>query len=156
MVCQSVRRLDQRGFSLAELLVVIAVIGILAAMAFPLMMTYVRSSTVRAGAQELRTGLNRAKQLAITLRQNVCVQPFGGTGYQFRQNTCAGALLAAANITGADSTGTFRLQNNVTVTSGAPATFTPLGSATLAGTYTVTGSPGNTLNVTVSVAGRIQ
>ncbi len=157
MVCQSVRRLDQRGWTLAELLVVIAVIGILAAMTIPLMMTYVRSSTVRAGAQELRTGLNRAKQLAITLRQNVCVQP-AGTGYQFR-NTCpGGALLPTANITGADSTGTFRLQNNVTVTSGAPATFTPLGSATLAGTYTVTGPPPppNTLNVTVSVAGRIQ
>ncbi len=154
MVSERIRHLDQRGWSLAELLVVIAVIAILAAITIPFFVTYLQSSTVRAGAQEMRTGLNQAKQLAITLRQNVCVQP-AGTGYQFRNACPAGALLPAANITGADSTGTFRLQNNVTVTSVAPATFTPLGSATLAGTYTVTGPSGNFLTVTVSVAGRI-
>lgn len=156
MVSARIRRLDQGGWTLAELLVVIAVIGILVAMSIPLFASYLRSSTVRAGAQEMRTALNRGKQLAITLRQNICVQPVAN-GYQYRQNTCGlvpGAL-PATTVPGTDGTGTLRLQNSVTVTSGAPVTFTPLGNATLAGTYTVTGSPGNTLNITVSAAGRI-
>ena len=157
MVSERIHRLDQRGWSLAELLVVIAVIAILAAIAIPSFVTYLQSSTVRAGAQEMRTGLNQAKQLAITTRQNICVQPVGN-GYQFRQNTCAGPVVPATLALGADGTGTFRLQNNVVVTvspGNVAPVFTPLGAAAPAGQLTVTGPAGNALTVTVSVAGRI-
>ena len=75
-----------------ELLVVMAVIAILATFAIPTMWGYIRSATVRAGAQEMRTALQQAKQLAIRNRQNICVQPVLN-GYQYRQNTCAGAVL---------------------------------------------------------------
>ena len=157
MVSERIRRLDDRGYNLAELLVVTAIIAILTAMSIPLFTTYLQSSTVRAGAQEMRTGLNWARQLAITLRQSICVQPVGGTGYQFRQTTCAGAVVPPASVPGADATGTVRLQNNVvlTVSQGNVApVFTPLGGAQ-AGQLTVTGPSGNSLTVTVSPAGRI-
>lgn len=158
MVFERIRQLDDRGWSLVELLVVIAVIAILSAVAIPLFMTYLRSSNVSAGAQEMRTAMNRAKQLAITQRQPICVQPFGGNGYQFRQNTCLGALVPAATAPGADATGTFRLANDVTVTVSAgnvAPVFTPLGGATPAGQLRVTGRAGNFLTVTVSGTGRI-
>ncbi len=162
MVSARIRRLDQGGWTLAELLVVIAVIGILVAMSIPLFASYLRSSTVRAGAQEMRTALNRGKQLAITLRQNICVQPVAN-GYQYRQNTCAGApLLPVAGVginnpvPGADGTGTFRLQNNVVVTVQTVApVFTPLGNAATPGILRVTGPNVNFLTVTISAAGRI-
>lgn len=159
MVSERIRRLDQRGWSLAELLVVIAVIAILAAIAIPSFITYMQSSTVRAGAQEMRTGLNQAKQLAITLRQNIGVCPVPN-GYQFLQNTCnpPGPLVPAANRIGADGAGTFRLQNSVVVTvspGNVAPVFTPLGAAAPAGQLRVTGPSGNFLTVTVSVAGRI-
>jgi prepilin-type N-terminal cleavage/methylation domain-containing protein len=156
MVSQRLRRLDQKGWSLAELLVVIAVIAILTALSIPLFVTYLQSSAVRAGAQELRIALNRAKQLAITLRQPICFQPIAN-GYQFRQVTCAGAALPATQAPGADGTGTFRLQNNVVVTINTAApVFTPLGNAAPAGQLRVTGPSGNFLTVTVTAAGRIQ
>ena len=166
MVSERVRQLDDRGWSLAELLVVIAVIAILSAVAIPLFMTYLRSSNVSAGAQEIRTAMNRAKQLAITQRQPICVcappicVPAVGNGYQFRQNTCVplGALVPAATAPGSDSTGTFRLANNVTVTvspGNVAPVFTPLGGATPGGQLRVTGRAGNFLTVTVSGAGRI-
>jgi len=164
MVSTRIRRLDQGGWSLAELLVVIAAIGILAAMSIPLFASYQRSSTVRAGAQEMRTALNRGKQLAITLRQNICVCATptcvlpGGNGYQYRQNTCAGAALPATTVPGTDGTGTLRLQNGVVVTvnaASAPPIFTPLGNASQAGQLRVTGPDGNFLTVTISAAGRI-
>lgn len=154
MVSERIRHLDQRGWSLAELLVVIAVIAILAAITIPFFVTYLQSSTVRAGAQEMRTGLNQAKQLAITNRQNICVQPVGN-GYQFQPTLCGNPPLI---LPGADGTGTFRLQNNVVVTvspGNAAPVFTPLGAAAPAGQLRVTGPSGNFLTVTISVAGRI-
>lgn len=158
MVSERVRQLDDRGWTLAELLVVIAVIAVLTALAIPLFITYLQSSSVRAGAQEMRTALNRGKQLAITLRQNICVQPVGGNGFQFLQNTCLGALVPATTAPGSDATGTFRLQNNVVVAvspGNVAPVFTPLGGAAPGGQLRVTGPAGNFLTVTVSGAGRI-
>jgi prepilin-type N-terminal cleavage/methylation domain-containing protein len=155
MVSERIRRLDDRGWTLAELLVVIAVIAIVTAVSAPLFVSYMQGATVRAGAQELRTALNGAKQLAITLRQSICLQPTGGSAYQFRKATCAGAVVSATEAPGADATGTFRLQNSVVLTVNTAPVFSPLGGAAPAGIFTVTGSTGNSLTVTVSSAGRI-
>ena len=155
MVSERIRRLDDRGWTLAELLVAIAVIGILTAVSAPLFVSYLQSATVRAGAQETRTALNGAKQLAITLRQPICLQPAGGNAYQLHKTTCAGAVVLALEAPGADATGTFRLQNGVVLTVNTAPVFSPLGGAAPAGQFTVTGSAGNSLTVTVSTAGRI-
>ncbi len=139
-----------------ELLVGIAIIGILAAITIPVIARYTRAATIRAGAQEMRTALLQAKQLAITQRQNICVQPVAVPfpGYQFRQNTCAAG--AAIVMPGTDGTGTFRLQNNVSVAVLAgPPVFTPLGAAAPEGQLQVTGPSGDTLTITVSAAGRV-
>ncbi|MEK7364992.1 MAG: prepilin-type N-terminal cleavage/methylation domain-containing protein, partial [candidate division NC10 bacterium] len=148
MVSQRIRRLDRGGWSLLELLVVVAVIGIMAAIAIPFFASYWRSAAVRAGTQEMRTALLQAKQLAITRRQNICVQPVAVPfpGYQFRQNTCGAG--AAIVMPGTDGTGTFRLQNNVTVAVLAgPPVFTPLGAAAPGGQFQVTGPAGNFLTI---------
>ena len=155
MVSQRIRRLDRGGWTLLELMVVCAIIGILAAITIPVIARYTRAATIRAGGQELRTALLQAKQLAITRRQNICVQPVAlpFNGYQFRQNNCAGAAIVMA---GTDGTGTFRLQNTVTVVALAgPPVFTPLGAANTAGQFQVTGPSGDTLTITVSAAGRV-
>ena len=158
MILERVRHLDDRGFSFAELLVVVAIIAILSTMTIPYIVTYLRSSTATAGAQEMRTAMHRARQLAITLRQPICVQPVANA-YQFRRKTTCLAVdvVLPTDAPGADATGTFRLQNNVVVavSSGNQApVFTPLGGAT-AGQLTVTGPTGSFLTVTVSGSGRI-
>jgi type II secretory pathway pseudopilin PulG len=138
-----------------ELMVVIAIIGILAAITIPVMAGYLRAATVRAGAQEMRTALQQAKQLAITRRQNICVQavavPFPGYQFQF------GGVAIVLPGTDTAGTGTFRLQNTVTVglISPGPPCFTPLGAAVPGGQFQVTGPAGNFLTITVSGAGRI-
>ena len=80
----------ESGFSLAELVVVMAVIGIVTVLAVPMMMSYWRTSTLMAGAREFATALNGARELAIRENRNVCVTT-DGTRLQYRLDTCVAA-----------------------------------------------------------------
>ena len=157
MVSERLRRLDRGGWTFVEVLLVVAIIGILAGMSIPLFVRYWQSAAVRAGAQEMRVGLQQAKQLAIRNRQNICVFPVAPNGYRYLQNTCGGAAIV---MPGTDGAGTFHLQQtNVTLACvtcpGGGITFRPLGDSAQGGTLSVTRLGGNPLNVRVTVAGQI-
>jgi type IV fimbrial biogenesis protein FimT len=142
------------GFTLIELIVVVAMIGILAVLATPTLISYWRSSTTASGANELATMLNRARQLAIAGNQNYCAE-LSGTNVRYRQGSsaaCAGGAIWVG--TGTRSDGTIPLANNLTVTGG-PVVFTSLGAAALAGTFTVTNPNGGTRSVVVAASGRV-
>lgn len=66
MIFRQSRAGGQRGFTIAELLVVIAMIGVLTAAAFPVFANFLQAQRTRGAAQELVNLLNQAKQLAIT------------------------------------------------------------------------------------------
>lgn len=130
-----------------------AITAIITIVAMPSLLTYWRSATTRAAAQELAAGLNRARQLAISQNQSICVE-VGGAQYRYRIGGCAGAIWAGS---GAKATGYFALANNVTVTSNANPVFDYLGAATPAATFTVTNPVGGgTRTVAVSASGRVQ
>jgi type IV fimbrial biogenesis protein FimT len=142
----------QSGFSLYELLITVAVIGILAFVAIPFLLTYLQSATVNWASREIQSALNRAKMLAVTTRQNICVQVVTG-GYRFRTGNCAGATWRGP---GTDAAGTFRLRDSVTVSNtGSDPIFTPFGIASQTGTFTVNSSSGQTRTVTVLSTGRV-
>ncbi len=156
MVSRRPRQLDWRGISLAELMIVMSIIGVMAVLAFPLLMTYWRASTLEAGARELQSVLNDARQLAIKENTNVCVTNDGtrvqlhvGTG-----NPCGGTAWTGP---GTDASGWIRLANSVQVTgSTANVTFTYLGAASPAGTFTVRNpADGQTVCVVVATSGRL-
>src|ERR671930_2144930 len=67
----------QRGFSLPELMVVVGIVAVLAAIGLPTLLSYYRASTLTAGAQELQAILNSGRQLAISRNGWVCVQQAG-------------------------------------------------------------------------------
>ena len=154
MVRRGIMDVREAGFSLIELIVVIAMIGILAVLGTPMMISYWRTSTTTAAASELAASLNRARQLAIASNQNYCAD-VSGSNLRYRSNTttgCGGGAVWTGTGTRAD--GTVPLGNNVTV-AGGPVVFTSLGAAALAGTFTVTNPNGGTRNVVVAASGRV-
>jgi len=139
---------------LAELLVVFAVIGIMSLIAVPFLLTYTSGATIDYAARELQSGLNRAKLMAVTTRQPLCVQPAAG-GYRFFQNTtCTGTPWSGA---GTGANGAFNLTNGITVAlaSGANPVFNQFGVAVQTGVLRVSGPTGRTQTVSVQASGRV-
>ncbi len=145
--------LNRRGFTAAELLVVMAIVGILVATSVPWMITYWRAATLKAGAEELAAGLNRARQLAISQSRSVCVEVVGNQ-YRYRLNDCAGTVQTAP---GTDANGYYSMSNNMSITTNQNPIFGYLGAANPGATFTVTNPQGAaTRNVVVSASGRVQ
>lgn len=147
----------RRGFTLAELMVTVAVIGIVALAGTPYFLTYWQASKLRGGAEELATILNTARQLAIRNNTFVCVERQTGTNkvrFRVGNTACTGTAFVGA---GTNSSGDIDLSDNVDVSAAsANVVFNYLGSATTTGTYTVR-NPSNskTLSVVVASSGRV-
>ena len=156
MVPKHLRGVKEHGVTMAELLTVVAVVGIISAVGTPYFMRYVQSAALKAAAQELATIISGARQLAIARNTSVCVSLVSNqvtyrTGVS---NTCRGGTLYLGANTRAD--GTMTLDNNMTISgTTASVVFSSLGVAVPAGTYTVRNPTNSTLSVVVSSMGRV-
>ena len=145
--------LSGHGFSLAELLVVMAIISIVSATSVPWLITYWRAATTKAAAQELASGLNSARQLAVAKAQSVCFE-VSGSQYRFRLGGCTGTIWTGP---GSSADGLFRLANNIALTTNVNPVFDYLGAAVPGATLTVTNPQGSlSRTVVVSPSGRVQ
>lgn len=167
--------MSQQGFSLAELIVVVAVIGVLMAVGMPTFISYQRNATIKAGAQELVALLNQGRQFAVKENQTVCVNadvanPNYGTKVQYtlRSGTnCAASTKCTSNsytppcvltFAGSDASGYVTLSNRVEWRQ--PSTdiyFTYLGAAGIGGTALLRAvdNTASTSTVTIAVSGRV-
>lgn len=142
----------QRGFQLVELLIIVAIIGILTAISVPFLVTYLQAATLKGQAESVATWLNQGRQLAIRNNQSVCAD-IDGAGMHYHLVNCTGTVWVG---TGTNSSGYVPFPAGITMSVAAPAVFTYLGAAAPAATYTITQtSSGRTITVTVSTTGRI-
>ena len=148
-----VLRVGQHGFTAIEVAVVMAVTGIVITAAMPSLMTYWRAAATKAAAEELVTGLNAARQLAIAKARSVCFEVSGGK-YRFRTGGCSTGTIWTGPGTGVN--GFVSLANKVTLTTNVNPVFDYLGAAVPGGTLTVTNpQDGRTRSVVVSPSGRV-
>jgi prepilin-type N-terminal cleavage/methylation domain-containing protein len=159
--------MNARGFSLAELIVVAAVMGLVMAIGMPSFISYWRTSGLKAGAQEMVAVLNQGRELAIKENETVCVKGNSGVGtygtkVRFLRGNCSAASMCSttANVSpciwagpGTDSSGSITLSPRLEARPSSHVVFTYLGAATTGGTYTVRSIDNTSATATVTVAG---
>jgi prepilin-type N-terminal cleavage/methylation domain-containing protein len=141
------------GFSVMELVVVIALIGILFVMTVPFFLSYYQAAAARANVQEVITLFNQARELAIRQNDIVCVNMPTTTQMVFLLSSCAGTAWTGA---GTDAAGNINLPQGFTIGPLTNVTFNYLGAAGAATTYTMTNSTtGHTSTISIALTGRV-
>jgi type II secretion system protein H len=146
--------MNARGFTLAELMVVLAITGALATLVAPTLLSYARTAALQAAARELATSINLARQIAISRNTTVCVELAAPAYLRLKTGGCSGPVWTGA---GTDGSGAIKISDSAFhVTTTANVVFTSLGAASPAGTYTVTNPVSNgTRTVVVAATGRV-
>ncbi len=103
-MCKSRNRLTQAGYTLSELMVVVAVIGILAAITVPSFSGYLKRTRVEGSRNQLIADCYLARSLAISRRETITVvfaadsyQLINGGGTVFRTTPAADGVTFAAS-----------------------------------------------------------
>jgi len=147
--------MNARGFTLAELMVVLAITGVLATLVAPTLLSYARTAALQAAARELATSINLARQIAISRNTTVCVEVAAPTHLRLKTGGGGGTVWTGA---GTDGAGAIKISDSsgFHVSTTANVVFTSLGAASPAGTYTVTNPTRNgTRTVVVAATGRV-
>src|SRR5262245_26160392 len=147
----SATRQAESGFTLAELIVLIAVIGILSIMAIPSFLSYYQAATLRSGAQQFAVLINQAREIAIKENGSLCVKMSSPTQMRYARNNCGGPAWVG---TGTDAAGNISLPPRISAAAPAnPPIFNYVGSALPAATFTLTNiETGATLTVSVAAS----
>jgi Tfp pilus assembly protein FimT len=147
------------GYSLAELVVVIAVLGVTMGVALPSLWTYYQSAALRGAAEQTVSMLTNARQLAIRVNNIVCVT-FDANGMQYHVGTCTAAAYTGAET---DASGYIALPSGMTLSGTNNLCFNYLGAGAATpspcvanGTLTVTRAAGGTMSVTMATTGRVR
>ncbi|PYN33110.1 MAG: hypothetical protein DME01_19510 [Candidatus Rokuibacteriota bacterium] len=147
--------MNARGFTLAEIIVVLAITGALATLVTPALSSYARTAALQAAARELATSINLGRQVAISRNTTVCVEVASLTNIRLRTGGCGGAIWTGP---GTDGSGAIKISDSSTlqISTTANVVFTNLGAASPAGTYTLTNPVNNgTRTVVVAATGRV-
>jgi Tfp pilus assembly protein FimT len=153
-------RPDSAGFTVAELLVLVAVISILSAIGFPLYLSYSRAQETDGAARTIVVSMNQARQLAVMRGTSFSIET--QTNPNNRMRFCSGIVVPCPGGQvytgpGTDASGWRRLENSSRITVAPTITFSSLGAATAAGALRVQNSTATgSLDVCVSPSGRIR
>jgi type II secretory pathway pseudopilin PulG len=147
------RWVKDSGFSISELVVVIAVTGVLSVVMILFFLNYYQAAAARADVQQMMTLLNQAREIAIKQNDSVCVTFPGGSQMAFLVGGCEGTAWIGA---GTDAAGTINLPQGFTVSPLNPVSFNYLGAAGAATSYTMTNTTtGGTTTISIALTGRV-
>jgi len=147
--------MNARGFTMAEIMVALAIAGVLATFVAPTLSSYARTVTLQAAARELATSINLGRQVAISRNTTVCVEVSAPTNIRLRIGGCGGVIWTGP---GTDGSGVIKISSSsaLQISTTANVVFTSLGAASPAGTYMLTSPVHNgTRTVVIAASGRV-
>jgi prepilin-type N-terminal cleavage/methylation domain-containing protein len=143
----------QKGFTLVELMIVVVLIGIIAAIATPAFQRYAINANLKSAARDITSDFLRLKERAIA--ENVeyrIIFNVAGNSYTIQQGTAAGAPYVDLMTKSPASFGS-DINFTANTTFGAGAIFRSRGTVTN-GTIELINSRGSTATITVNITGR--
>lgn len=144
-------RSQQRGFTLIELMVTVAIMAILAAIAYPSFTDLIARNRLKGATEGLFADLEYAKSEAIKLNQTVTLEVTTGASWNYTIKDAGGNKLKTVN------SGEFR-DVNLSGATNASLSITPLQGETNGTTVTFqrASNTAQTMSVVVSTRGRIK
>ena len=139
------RSTRQSGFTLFELCLGVAIIGILAMMAIPSINRAQQSYGLEAAAHEVRSELHRARILAIMRNEDCRLRVTSGTEYRIECETPEWVPISLREM-----------RSGYSVSANNRPEFHPLGNVGPMGSITVSNSVGEQRRIIVSRSGRIR
>jgi len=149
-----IKHTDSKGFTLVEMMIVVAVMGILAGIAAPNFQTYMAQRRLNGAARQVMTDLMEARMKAVSLNQKVKVSFGSNHIYQIWNDT-------DGNGTVADDEGDDIERDihpdyyDVTFSASADPVFQTRGTVSPGSTITLTNSSGSKY-VKVALTGRVK
>ena len=145
------RRHSPKGFSLVELLVVIALISIVSALAVPTWQRYSAKTNLRAAAREVMADISNAKQRAVEENLDVYRLAFNVAGNSYAlTRTDTGVTLWTKSVA---SFGNGISIASINFSGGSVVSFQKRGTASM-GNLVLRNGSGATATITVTITGR--
>jgi len=72
---------DNKGFSLPEVMTVVAIIGVMSAVAVPSFLSWLSNKGIQSAARDLYSNMRKAQSFAVKRNRNCAVTFNGATGY---------------------------------------------------------------------------
>jgi type IV pilus assembly protein PilA len=142
------------GFSMVELIVVIALISIVTAFAVPVWQNYSANTNLKAAAREVMADLSNAKQRAVEENLDVYRLTFSAVGNSYvLSRTDTGVTLWTKSVAGFGSGISIDGANPPNFSGGSVVSFRKRGTLS-PGNLTLRNGIGSTATITVNITGR--